>query len=86
MKPLSGPAVTEQHEVSSPSKDFLLDLGLETRPLQNLDVLLTQPLLGRLGCASVHCLVEDPRLIFNVLKEGGCCPKSDDTWPHSSSF
>ena len=53
------------------------------RPLQDLEILLTEPLavcFGSLSCWKTH----DPSSVL-LLREGGCWPRSRDTWPHPSS-
>lgn len=57
------------------------------RPLQDLEMLLTKPLLLLPGrCVWDHCHAERPSHISSsmpLLMDGGFHSKSHDTWPHS---
>ncbi len=57
------------------------------RPLQDLEMLLTKPLLPCPGgCVWDHCHAERPSHVSSsmpLLMEGGFHSKSHDTWPHS---
>ncbi len=56
------------------------------RPLQDLEMLLTKPLLRCPGGVWDHCHAERPSHVSSsmpLLMEGGFHSKSHDTWPHS---
>ena len=60
-----------------------------SRPLQDLEMLLTEPLLSCAWlCVSGRCHAGRPSHDTSsmlLLREGGCWPRTHDTWPHPSS-
>lgn len=58
-------------------------------PLQDLEMLLTEPLLGCPGCGFWVVMLEDPaatRLQGCSWGDGGCWPRSCDAWPIHPPF
>ena len=57
------------------------------RPLQHLEMLLTEPLLSCPGCMFRVVMLEDPATThLQCSYWGKAWPRSRDTWPHPSSF